>query len=72
MDDIIERLRNEKNEIEKEYFDLGMEDGRNWCEEANYERIQYMRNWDGECIPKDEQIVGLINETIREDNSKQS
>src|SRR6056297_3158252 len=45
MDAIIERLKQEKEEVEKSYREKGKEDGYEWAITAHYQEIQEVLKW---------------------------
>jgi hypothetical protein len=46
MEKIIERLRKEKEEAEKEYFQIGKKDGSQWAKCATFKELQYASQWE--------------------------
>ena len=42
MEEIIERLKTEKAQSEKDYFELGKNEGLAWAKAAHYEEIKYV------------------------------
>ncbi|BBO67926.1 hypothetical protein DSCA_18560 [Desulfosarcina alkanivorans] len=68
MEKTIQRLKDEKIEIEAEYYECGIIEGYELCQNAPYRRIQCMLNWNGECWPEDEWFKGWVDETIECDD----
>ncbi len=46
MEAIIERLKKEKAELDRNYFSLGKEDGLRWAKAASYKDLEYARRFD--------------------------
>jgi len=55
MEQVIERLKKERNEADKSYSEKGKEDGLEWAKVASYEELLYAIKWE----PMNEQ-PGLI------------
>ena len=59
MEQVVERLRREKVEVAKDYFEQGKKDGLEWAKAASYDEIQYALQW--ETVDKTElDTPGLI------------
>jgi hypothetical protein len=53
MNEIIERLRKEKAESEKEWFEIGKTEGLEWAKVSSYDELQIVLTADGDEIPMD-------------------
>jgi hypothetical protein len=72
MDAIVERLKREKSETEKNYFDDGKKDGLEWAKAAHYSDLQSAIGWEfnkgddpRQCPDSD--IADYFSEIIDED-----
>jgi hypothetical protein len=70
MEKIIERLKKEKNESLKEWFEIGKGKGQEWAKEAHYDELQMVVNGEHEKVPMEKLIEfesgnhGWFNEEI--------
>ena len=51
MEKIIERLKKEKNESLKEWFQIGKGKGQEWAKEAHYDELQMVVNAKHQRVP---------------------
>jgi len=63
----IKRIKFEKDQTEKYYFDLGKGDGFNWSLDAQYKEIVAMLSWDG-TFPEDDFIFAILEDAIARDD----
>ena len=58
MDDVIERLRSERDESQKEWEEIGKKEGLEWAKTAHYDEIQYVFNWNIDEMPSSDIAEG--------------
>ncbi|MDP3480820.1 MAG: hypothetical protein Q8R88_13695 [Desulfoprunum sp.] len=58
LQEIIERLRNEKARSEGDFFDSGRRDGLLWARSAHYDDLMYALDWDDVDNAVKDQILG--------------
>ena len=67
MEQIIERLRAEKSESEKEMAEWGRKEGLDWSKTASYDDLLYVLQWDCRYQPGEETITeNELNEYFKE------
>jgi len=58
MEEIIERLRNEKAEYDQNISELGKQEGLRWAKSAHYDELIYAVNWPCQENPLDDPVLG--------------
>jgi len=66
LNQIVERLRNEKLQSEGNYFETGRADGVRWAKTAHYEDLIYARSWnDADNATQDRLLGDYFTEKVR-------
>lgn len=58
LNQIVERLRNEKMQSEGNYYEMGKLDGVQWAKAAHYEDLIYARSWEGFVNATKDSVLG--------------
>ena len=58
LSSIIERLKKEKLELEKNFREIGKKDGLEWIKTAHFKEIQYVLNWKPGRNPESDETLG--------------
>lgn len=58
LNQIIERLRQEKRQSEGDYHETGRQDGLNWAKSAHYDDLIYAINWEAFEEAEDDPVLG--------------
>ena len=58
LNQIIERLRQEKRQSEGDYYETGRQDGLNWAKSAHYDDLIYAINWEACEEAEDDPVLG--------------
>lgn len=65
LNQIIERLRQEKMQSEGNYFETGKADGVRWAKTAHYEDLLYARGWeDFDSATRDRVLGGYFQQRV--------